>query len=252
MKFRESIPPLALAAIALAMGVHGPIPQMEHYHEFADTRSWLGIPNAADVLSNVGFLIVGAWGFWAVRGRHESLGIARSWPGYRVFLVAITLTAFGSGYYHWSPDNARLLWDRIPINLACAGLIAAVHADTHESSPRWLVPALVVAAIASCLYWAITDRLGAGDLRPYLYMQAALIVTILWQWIYGAPRGDKIAFGLAFVLYGLAKGFELADHPVFEALGFMSGHTIKHLLSVLAALVLTVNLAQRGRSQSLR
>jgi hypothetical protein len=240
------IPPLFLAAVAVAMLWYGPIAQMEHYHEFADTRSWLGIPNAGDVLSNAGFFIVGIWGFWTVRGRHHSPGIARSWPGYRVFLVAITLTAFGSSYYHWAPDNARLLWDRIPINLACAGLISAVYADTHERSPRWLVPALVVYAIASCLYWSITDRFGVGDLRPYLYMQAALVLTILWQWIYGAPRGDKIAFGLAIVLYGLAKGFELADHQVFEALGFMSGHTIKHLLSVGATIALTVNLARKA------
>jgi len=38
------------------------IPQWPEYHEFADDRVFLGIPNAYNVISNMGFLIVGAWG----------------------------------------------------------------------------------------------------------------------------------------------------------------------------------------------
>ena len=49
--------------------------------------------------------------------------------GYRLFLVGLLLTAFGSGLYHLAPDNARLVWDRLPIALACAGLLAAVRAE---------------------------------------------------------------------------------------------------------------------------
>ncbi len=36
--------------------------------------------------------------------------------------------------------------------------------------------------------------------------------------------------------YALAKGLELADHAVFDQLGLVSGHTLKHLAAAGAAL----------------
>ena len=37
------------------------IPQDPSYHFFADQRQWLGIPHAADVLSNAAFVLVGLY-----------------------------------------------------------------------------------------------------------------------------------------------------------------------------------------------
>src|SRR3982074_2319889 len=102
------IPAGIVLLVAAAMFLHGPIQQFAHYHDFADRRAWLGIPNAGDVLSNVAFAVVGLWGFWALRNKRHR---------YRLFLWAIVLTAFGSGFYHLAPDNDRLLWDRLPIAL---------------------------------------------------------------------------------------------------------------------------------------
>jgi hypothetical protein len=237
--------------ISAAMLWHGPIPQPAHYHEFADSRVLLGLPNAADVLSNIGFVLVGLWGFWALRDQHRHPLLALSWPGYRLFLAALVLTALGSGFYHLAPDNGRLLWDRLPIALACVGLLAAVHAETHESSqPRWMLAALALVAALSVLWWSITEHLGAGDLRPYLLLQGAPLVLIpLWQAMHGSPRADRIAFGIAILLYALAKVAELNDHAVFEALGFASGHTIKHVLAIAASVVLTANLVRRVRAR---
>jgi hypothetical protein len=58
-----------LAAVALLLVP--PIPQDPAYHRLADSRPWLGIPNALNVLSNAGFLLVGALGlaFVAAGGR---------------------------------------------------------------------------------------------------------------------------------------------------------------------------------------
>lgn len=242
------LPTVVLAMVVVAMLAHGPIAQLEHYHVFADIRPLLGLPNAADVLSNAGFAIVGVWGLWALRHRRRHPRLAAAWPAYIVFLVAVTLTAAGSSYYHLAPDNERLLWDRLPIALACAGLLAGVYADTHDSPSRWLLPALAVAAIASVLWWSVTEHRGAGDLRPYLLIQGApLIVIPLWHWIYAAPRADRVAFGIAILLYALAKVFELNDRAVLDATGFVSGHTLKHLLAMVAAAVLTANLVWRAR-----
>ncbi|MDH5750231.1 MAG: hypothetical protein OEY85_13050, partial [Rhodospirillales bacterium] len=52
---------LFLATLAGVLFVP-PIPQPASYHGFADRRSFLGIPNFADVMSNFGFLIVGVLG----------------------------------------------------------------------------------------------------------------------------------------------------------------------------------------------
>ncbi len=43
-----------------------PIPQPLSYHNFADHRAWLGIPNFGDVVSNLPFAIVGLWALIAL------------------------------------------------------------------------------------------------------------------------------------------------------------------------------------------
>jgi hypothetical protein len=245
------IPMGVVALAAAAMLLHGPIAQLEDYHAFADGRALYGVANAADVVSNVGFAIVGFWGLAALWPRRHDPRLGAAWAGYFVFLVALVLTAFGSGFYHLAPDNHRLIWDRIPIALACAGLLAAVHTETHASPrPRWILAALIVAAVASVAWWSLTEAFGAGDLRPYLFVQGAPLLLIpLWHWIYRAPRADRVAFGIAILLYALAKAFELADRSVFGTLGIMSGHTIKHLLAVAAGAVLAANLVYRVRDR---
>ncbi len=242
------IPTSVLLLIASGMLLYGPIAQFDHYHEFADHRALLRLPNAADVLSNIGFAVVGLWGLWALRnqGKDERLDAARA--GYCAFLAALILTAIGSAFYHLAPNNDHLLWDRLPIALACAGLLAAVHAETHDSQSRRVLPALTIAGVVSVLWWSITQSIGAGDLRPYLLMQGAPLVLIpLWHWLNESPRTDRLAFGVAILLYVLAKFFELNDRSVFETLGFISGHTIKHLLSVAAAAVIATHIVRSFR-----
>jgi hypothetical protein len=240
---------LLLAFIALAMLAHGPIPQLEHYHEFADSRMVLGIPNGLDVLSNAGFAMVAIWGLISLWPHRKERALQRGWAGHALFLAALLLTALGSSFYHLAPDNARLVWDRIPIALACAGLLAAVHAETRDGPAHPRLPlALAAAGVASVLWWSITEARGAGDLRPYLLLQAAPLFLIpLWQAGYGTPRTERLAFAAAIALYIVAKAAELGDHRIFAALGFMSGHTIKHLLSVAASAVLVANLVHRMR-----
>lgn len=231
---------VVLAAIG-GMLLHGPIAQLAHYHAFADSRPGFGIGNAADVLSNLGFLLVGANGLWRLVPRAGDPALAPGWPGYALFLVALVLIAFGSAWYHLAPDDSRLVWDRLPIALACAGLLAGVAAETAGASARrWAVRLALVAAV-SVAWWHAT-----GDLRPYLLLQGLpLLLVPLWQAIHRAPVADRRAFGLALALYALAKLAELNDHALFETLGWISGHTLKHLLAGLAAAIVTARLARR-------
>lgn len=250
-QIKRWIPTGIMLLVVAAMIVHGPIAQFAHYHEFADNRTLGSLPNAADVLSNIGFALVSIWGFWALRGKTKLPSIATAWPGYAAFLGAVALTAFGSSFYHLMPNNDRLVWDRLPIALACAGLLAGAYAETHIGARRWLLPTLIVAAVASVFWWSFTDSIAVGDLRPYLLIQGAPLVLIpLWQWMARSPRADRIAFGIAILLYVFAKAFELNDHAVFDALGFVSGHTIKHLLAVAAAAVLVASFVRRANTDT--
>jgi hypothetical protein len=247
-------PSLLAASVIVALALHGPISQWPDYHRFADTRPLLGLPNAMDVLSNLGFAVVAMWGWIGLAPRRRDPRLAPGWPGWALFLVALLMTAIGSALYHLSPDNFRLLFDRLPIALACAGLLAAVYTETHRSAHGLRTAAvLALASIASVLWWYVTELTGAGDLRPYLLIQAGPLVLIpLWQAIHGSPRVERVTFGLAIAGYLLAKVAELQDQQVFDAVGFVSGHTLKHMLAFASAALLVggvkarLSASQRG------
>lgn len=230
MPFSPARPHYALylaAILILAMAAYGPIPQLAHYHEFADQRSWLGISHAADVVSNLGFLLVAAYGALRMRRSGAADGAQA------LFCAALALTALGSSRYHLAPDDARLVWDRLPIALACSALLAAGLRGTY---PKLTLALPALAALAGLSVWWWT---ASGDLRPYLALQAAplLLIPVL-QWQSGAPMAQRRAFALAIALYVLAKLFEVGDRDILDMLGVFSGHTLKHILATVAALVL--------------
>ncbi len=241
MQLAQPRPNLALYLAGLliaAMVFAGPIGQPAHYHAFADQRLLLGIPHAADVLSNLGFLAVGLYGLLLLlRGRVRT-------PAYAVFFGALVLTALGSSWYHLAPDNARLVWDRLPIALACAALLAAALQEGYPArrhAATWLA-GLTLFGAASVFWWSLT-----ADLRPYLLIQIAPLVLIpALQWQTNAPPARRKAFGIAIGLYVLAKVFELGDAAVFETVHALSGHTVKHVLATLAAYVLVKQSSTAG------
>ncbi|MGL6041936.1 MAG: hypothetical protein ACRC01_12175 [Deefgea sp.] len=233
---------LILLAITLGMLVHGPIAQLEGYHSFADQVMRFGIINCGDVFSNLGFALVAIWGLLYLWPKRQQLNV-----GFTLFVVAIFLTAIGSGYYHWTPNDERLVWDRLPISLACSGLLAGVWQDFSPQRNQWpLVLVLSLFAIVGVVHWYYS-----GDLRLYLSLQILPLVLIpIWQW--HAPKAERVAFATAIALYVLAKMAELADYQIYAFLGFMSGHTLKHLLANLAAGVIIYHLVQKTRSNRYR
>jgi hypothetical protein len=248
---RLPVPLVVLSA--LAMLIHGPIRQFALYHEFADQRALFGISHAADVLSNVGFALVGVWALARLWPARRDASIAAGWAGYQIFFVALVLAAAGSAFYHLNPDNTRLVWDRLPIALACAGFLAAVRAETHPGTDAavWTL-FLSAAAVASVVWWYVTDRQGVGDLRPYLLLQGVPVFLIpLWQTSARSLLSDRIAFGSALSLYMLAKWAELNDHEIFAATHWISGHTLKHLLAIAASAVIAARLVSRATGNNL-
>jgi hypothetical protein len=240
-------PTIITVGITVMLAVHGRIAQPLHYNEFADGSAIFGIHHAADVLSNAGFALVAIWGWLTLWPRRTSDQLREGWPGYRLFLIGLLLTAFGSGFYHLAPDNARLIWDRLPIALACAGLLVGVRGDT-QAKLNTEIEAIVLGlfAVASVAWWVYTDSSGADDLRPYLLLQILPLVLIpLWQAMYRAPRTDRIAFAAAMGLYVVAKIAEVLDHEIADTFGFVSGHTLKHLIATMATAAVVWGLTRR-------
>ncbi len=210
-----------------------PLPQDRGYHDFADQRVVLGVPHFANVVSNLPFLLVGVWGIWTVlRSDTAFRNPSERWP-YLFFFVGVTLTTFGSAYYHLAPDSQRLVWDRLPMGLAFMGLFDAIIAERigQKVGQVLLVP-LILLGVGSVLYWAWTD-----DLRPYYLVQFYPVLAIPMMLLLFPPRytGTVWLFG-TMGCYVLAKFSEHPfDAPIYHALGHtVSGHTLKHLLAAAA------------------
>jgi hypothetical protein len=220
-----------------------PIPQDPNYHAFADGRTMLGVPNFLNVVSNVPFLLVGAFGLWLVL-RHDAVGPdgpllerAERWPLFVLF-AGVLLTAFGSAYYHLAPDNDRLVWDRLPMTIAFMGFFASMIGERIDvRAGTWLLWPLVWLGCASVINWHLTEQRGAGDLRLYGFVVFYPLVTIpLLLWLFPARytrSGDVI---VALGWYLLAKLMEMVmDHAVYNVGHVVSGHTLKHLSAALGA-----------------
>jgi hypothetical protein len=215
------------------------------YHRFADQRPLGPIANAADVLSNAGFLGAGLLGLFAVLAR-AGFSDPRERAPWIAFFGAVTLIAPGSVWYHLAPSNGTLLWDRLPMAVAFAALLVAALAERVTAAAARLLLPLALASIATVAWWWATERLGRGDLRPYAFAQfypmvAVPLVAALFPERYGLGAGW---IGCA-ALYGLAKLAEVNDGAIFAATGLLGGHALKHLLAAGAIALLAVMVRRR-------
>ena len=215
----------------------GPIPQPLDYHLFADTRMLHGIPNTIDVLSNVAYVVVGAFGLWALRQagvQQLSFIDDRERRLYQWFYLGIFLTGFGSGWYHLAPDNYSLVWDRLPMTIAFMSIFSIMIAE-RISLPLGIAfhYPLMVIGIASVLLWIWSEHLGHGDLRFYLLIQFYPMITIALMLLFLPSKythGND--YWVLFLCYAAAKVVEVYDHEIFSATNeIISGHSLKHLLS---------------------
>src|SRR5262245_60467842 len=119
---------LVAAAPLLILLCLPPIHQDARYHEFADRRPFLGMPNFADLVSNAPLLIVGLAGIiLGARGRLTGYSIC-----WFTFFLGVSLVSVGSGYYHWHPNNDSLVWDRLPMTVGFIGLFMAILSESVQ------------------------------------------------------------------------------------------------------------------------
>jgi hypothetical protein len=166
-----------------------------------------------------------------------------------IFFLGIASTSAGSSWYHLAPDNARLVWDRLPMTIAFMALFAAMISERIDlrAGLRWLVPLLLV-GLASVLYWHWTEQSGAGDLRPYAAVQFFPLLAIpLLLLLFPARYTRTGDIWVALAWYALAKLFEELDGPIYDlSARIVSGHTLKHLAAAASAWTFLRMLRRRG------
>jgi hypothetical protein len=209
------------------------IPQPQSYHNFADQRALFGIPNFGDVASNLLFALAGAWGliFLSRKSQKERFIDPRERWAYLLVFLGLLLTAVGSSFYHLAPDNARLVWDRLPMTLAFMGLVSAMISErVGVQIGFYSLPILLFVGVGSVVLWWYSETRGVGDLRPYAAVQVYAVLVLPVLLLLPARYTRSWDFAAIFAFYVLAKVFEMADRQIFSLdRHAVSGHTLKHL-----------------------
>lgn len=210
------------------------IPQSAAYHHFADTRRILAIPNFWNVVSNFPFIVFGLLGLCAL-----SKAKIAGWMSviYGVLFIGVLLTGFGSAFYHLSPNNDTLVWDRLPMTIVFMAFLAAVVAEWINTRVGFtLFIPFVLIGIASVWWWHHTEVLRRGDLRLYGLVQfyPTIFIPLIIILYYSPPQKTSLRLFLSIVLwYLLAKAFETLDSQIFRYFP-LSGHTLKHLAAAIS------------------
>lgn len=247
-------PHLALIGTAVALAalvfLAPPVAQPLIYHDFADRRACLGLPNCLDTASNAFLVLAGAWGLVALFGAslRPVFIDARERLPHALFFLAVVLIGLASTYYHLAPDNARLAWDRAAMALAFMAWLAALLAERVDvKTGLMLLAPLCAAGLGAVFYWAGSETQGAGDLRPWLLVQLMPVVLVPLLLLLYPPRysheGDTLA---VIAIYLVALLLDLGDRAVFALTdGLVGGHTLKHLVAALAAWFVARHLRRR-------
>ena len=229
---------LTLISIGVVLTLR-PVAQDPAYHHFTDSRTIFGIPNFANVISNFLFMVVGVQGLLVLS---KSSASRRMSLIYAILFSGIFLTGLGSGHYHWHPDNDRLVYDRLPMTMVFMSLLAATIAEKiNEKAGAYFLFPLLAIGIFSVIWWHYTEGKGQGDLRLYGLVQFYPMILIpLILLLFTETTANKADLQLIWVViwYGVAKLCEIFDKPIFSALGFISGHPIKHIAAAIATLYL--------------
>lgn len=207
-----------------------PIAQNLAYHNFADQRLFWGTPNFLDVYSNIGFFLIGLFGL------KDSFNYPTYKTSWVIFFFGVLLVAPGSAYYHLSPNNQTLVWDRLPMTIGFMGIFTAILCETFQIKKEKLTLfSLISLGLYSVIHWSIYD-----DLRLYIWVQLAPLLAILFIGVMHKSESIKGSYLVMTILfYILAKLVEKYDQDIFMATGrIVSGHSLKHFLAAVAILFL--------------
>lgn len=238
---RENIGYLLLVILAItsviAITLMNPIKQDEAYHNFSDQNSFFGVPNFWNVVTNLPFLAAGVLGPFSIQN------ISSGKIQYQFFFTGVALVSVGSAYYHINPNNYTLIWDRLPMTVAFMALFSIVTSEfIKEKTGRVLLVPLLLLGLLSIFYWERTN-----DLRLYALVQFYPVLAIPVMLIFLKSKYNMVwgYWGL-LLAYVAAKFFEEYDRAIHQALGFISGHSLKHLAAAFGLFILVYSYLKRS------
>ena len=210
------------------------IAQNQNYHNFIDQRTFFRIKNASNTLSNLAFIVVGLWGLINFF-KNKYIKISNSFSVLlNLFFISIILTGLGSSYYHLSPNDFTLVFDRLALSLVFAVILAMLATvKISERSGFHTLAELIILAPLSVLIWNYN-----GNLTPYVVLQFGGIILIIFTLLFSKTKKQSPCFTSLIILYALAKVAEFYDIEIFNlSQNLISGHTLKHLIGALAVLI---------------
>ena len=207
-----------------------PITDSPSYFDFADKRSFLGIDNTFDVITNLGFVVVAIYGLLLIR-KNKNLSKEYLIMGL-ILSAAILLTFVGSSYFHLLPNPQRLFWDRLPMTLIFGAMTSLLIIDRIDRYVGVIVASILIPLSA---FSAIGWHLDWLTLKPYIMLQFGSLVFVFLIALL-RPKGliPNSAIWWSLGLYSLAKGLETFDTQIFELTTILSGHSLKHLVAAVA------------------
>ena len=233
--------------ILVVFAIMPQIPQDPAYHQFADDRTIFGVANFLNVISNLPFAVVGIFGIGIMYSK-QNIELASSVRFiYLIFFVGLVLVSLGSVYYHLSPQNSTLVWDRLAIVISLMSFFSIVIAEfIDERLSKSLFVPLLVTGLISVLYWYWSEQAGRGDLSAYGLVQFLPLIIMPAIFVMRTSQfTHSVCFWLVLICYVIAKGFELADFQVYELTGAISGHSLKHFISAIGPALFCLALIKR-------
>lgn len=198
-----------------------PIAQDATYHQFADQDAHLSTPNFWNVISNFPFFIVGTIGMIHGFKRHKTSAEI-------IFYLGVAFVSLGSAYYHWQPNNGRLVWDRLPMTVAFMAICALITGELiNENWGRKILWPMVAIGLFTIIFWKLTDDLRFYALIQFYPMLAIPVILLCFS----GSKQVKLAYWLLILFYAMAKLFEYFDQPIYDMIGFMGGHSLKHIMA---------------------
>ena len=174
------------------------IPLPQEYHNFADKRIFLGIPNTMDVISNIAILIPALYLLTFKKRTIKS----------NLLIIHLILLALASSYYHINPSNQTLFWDILMI--ATTYIIVLIMFSNTKYGVLFYGY-----AILSILYWKYSD-----DLRLYLIILIGVLLYLI------------LKYYIIVIMNILFRFTEHNDHEIYEFTNDqISGHTLKHIIA---------------------
>lgn len=224
---------LASMTLAATMGMvaWGPMLVAFDEHRYADERTWLGVPAAANVLVNLPMFALGAWGWRTTRSSGWPEALRRPWGW---FHICAMLSAVLAGMYHANPGD--VLFVLAHVCTACCFLALTLGALAERVHLNFGSRATCRAALLGPVLLGVAMLLGRLlygelDLRPLLLLEIIPVLVIPAGALSLRGQWTRASDWLAvLLLYAVSKMFETGDAAILRATGgSLSGHTLMHL-----------------------